>query len=74
MDLVSLSKYFIYFGVFFLLVGGILYFLSKIGIGFGKLPGDILVQKENFTFYFPLATCIIVSIILTVILSVIFRK
>ena len=76
MELGTLAKYLIYLGGLFLFVGSILYFLSKIGIGFGlgKLPGDILIQKENFTFYFPLATCIIVSIILTIVLSMVFRK
>ncbi|HEX68501.1 MAG TPA: DUF2905 domain-containing protein, partial [bacterium] len=42
--------------------------------GFGKLPGDILIKKKNFTFYFPLATCLILSILLTLILNLIFRK
>jgi uncharacterized membrane protein YidH (DUF202 family) len=34
---------------------------------FPRLPGDIVVQKENFTFYFPLATCIVISVILTLL-------
>jgi hypothetical protein len=40
--------------------------LSKVGIG--RLPGDILIKRENFTFYFPLTTMILVSIVITVIL------
>lgn len=39
----------------------------------GKLPGDILIQKKNFTFYFPLATSIIVSVVLSLILYLISR-
>ena len=39
----------------------------------GKLPGDIIIRKEKFTFYFPIVTCIILSILLTVIFSI-FRK
>lgn len=74
MDLTSLAKYFIYTGVFLLIVGSLLYFLGKLGIGVGKLPGDILIQKDNFTFYFPLVTCIIISIVLTIILSLFARK
>ena len=74
MDLTSISKYFICFGIFFLLIGGVLYFASKLGIEIGKLPGDILVQKENFTFYFPVATCIIISVILTVVFSLLSKK
>ena len=39
----------------------------------GKLPGDIIIRKEKFTFYFPIVTCIILSILLTIIFSL-FRK
>jgi hypothetical protein len=39
----------------------------------GKLPGDIIVRKEKFTIYFPIVTCIILSILLTMIFSL-FRK
>ena len=74
MDLPSISKYLIYFGVFLLFLGSILYFLSKLGIGIGKLPGDILIQKENFTFYFPLATCVIISLLVTIIFGLLTKK
>lgn len=43
--------------------------LSKTKIG--NLPGDIVYKKDNFTFYFPLATSIIISIILTVVLNLV---
>ena len=39
----------------------------------GKLPGDIIIRKEKFTFYFPIITCIILSILLTILFSL-FRK
>ena len=39
----------------------------------GKLPGDILIKKEKFTFYFPIVTCVILSLLLTIIFSL-FRK
>ena len=74
MDLSSIAKYFIYFGALLLFIGGVFYFLSRIGIGFWKPPGDILIQKENFTFYFPLATSIIISIILTIVFNVLSKK
>jgi len=46
------------------------FFLWKIGnkLPFGKLPGDIAIQKENFSFYFPITTCIVISVILTLIM------
>lgn len=76
MELTTIAKYFIYFGVVLLFIGSVLYFLGRAGIciNLGKLPGDILIQKDNFTFYFPLASCIIISIVLTVILGFISRK
>jgi hypothetical protein len=52
-------------GVFFTLGGRLSWF--------GRLPGDIYIKKENFSFYFPLATCILISIILTLIFWL-FRK
>ncbi len=55
-------------GVFFMFAGK-LPFLRHLG----RLPGDILVKKKDFTFYFPLATSLIISIILTLIL-LLFRR
>ena len=40
----------------------------------GKLPGDILVRRERATFYFPIVTCLVVSVVLTVILNMFFRN
>jgi Protein of unknown function (DUF2905) len=37
-------------------------------LGLGRLPGDIVIQRDNFTFYFPLVTCLVVSAVLSVIL------
>jgi len=47
--------------------------LIMFGVPFGRLPGDIIVRRGNFSFYFPLATSIVVSILLTLILTF-FRK
>lgn len=60
-------------GILFILIGIVLSFGSKIPL-LGKLPGDIFVKKDGFTFYFPLATSIIISIILTIILNLLNRK
>jgi hypothetical protein len=40
-----------------------------VGLPFGRLPGDIVVRRGNFSFYFPLATSIVVSILLTLLLT-----
>jgi len=47
--------------------------LMMVGIPFGRLPGDIVIRKGSGTFYFPLATCIVLSIILTLLLSLLRR-
>jgi hypothetical protein len=60
---------FIIGGIMLILIGII--FSGKFGIG--RLPGDIIISRPNFTFYFPITTMILASIVLTVILSV-FRK
>ncbi len=60
----ELGKTLILFGVILAIVGIILVNFNKIPF-LGKLPGDILIQRKNFTFYFPLATSIIISIVLT---------
>lgn len=45
--------------------------LLNIKIPFGKLPGDIVIKKENFTFAFPIVTCIIASIVLSFVMWII---
>ena len=60
-----------------LLIGGLVIagigLLMMAGIPFGRLPGDVVIRRGSGTFYFPLATSILVSIILTLLLSV-FRR
>lgn len=66
------GKIILLLGVFLILLGGIMVLGGKL-FGLGRLPGDIFIQKGNFSFYFPLVTCIILSILLTVILNLIRR-
>lgn len=67
------GKVLIGIGLFFILLGLIFTLGTKIN-WFGKLPGDILIQKKNFTFYFPLTTSVIVSVILSVLFWIIGRR
>ena len=60
-------------GIFMILLGGGVYVASKFGIPLGRLPGDIRIEGENGSFYFPLATSILVSVLLTMVLNVIIR-
>jgi uncharacterized protein HemY len=62
----SFGKFFIFLGLLFLVIGLFLVFIKQMPF-FGKLPGDILIQKKNFTFYFPITTSIILSILLSII-------
>lgn len=47
--------------------------LMMLGIPFGRLPGDFSIRRGSATFYFPLMTCIVISLILTVLLAL-FRR
>ncbi len=67
-----LGKILLALGGLIILVGLLVLLLDKIGLG--RLPGDIFIQRENFTFYFPVMTCIIISVILTIILSLLFKR
>ena len=69
----DLGKNLIFIGIIIVVIGLLFTFLPKIPF-LGKLPGDIRIERKNFTFYFPLATSIIISIILTIIFSLIGRK
>ena len=61
-----LGKMLIVLGVVFILIGLGFLFAGKIP-WLGRLPGDIYVKRGNFSFYFPLATCIVISIVLSLI-------
>jgi hypothetical protein len=56
----------------FLVIVGLLWQLGGKWLPLGRLPGDIVVEKENFKFYFPVVTCILISVLLTLI-SYLFR-
>jgi uncharacterized membrane protein YkgB len=68
----ALGKMLILLGVLIIVIGLLLLVGEKIP-WIGKLPGDIVIRKKNFTFYFPLATSILISIILTLLFAL-FRK
>jgi len=63
-----MGKLLIITGVILILLGIIFLGGSKISF-LGKLPGDIFIRRGNFSFYFPLATCIVISLILTIIFT-----
>ena len=69
----SLAKLLILFGIILAVVGGLMLFIGKIPY-IGKLPGDIYIQRKSFSFYFPLTTSILLSIILTMLFSFLGRR
>lgn len=62
----------IFIGLFILIFGFVWYFIEKSGLP--RLPGDIIIQKDNFTFYFPLVTSILLSILLTILFNLFMKK
>jgi hypothetical protein len=60
-----MSKVLIILGAILILIG--LFYPYLISLGIGRLPGDIVIKKENFNLYFPLTSAIIISIILSII-------
>jgi hypothetical protein len=68
----ALGKMLILLGVLIIVIGLLLLIGEKIPWT-GRLPGDIIIRKEKFSFYFPISTCILISIILTLLFTL-FRK
>ncbi|MCD6472426.1 DUF2905 domain-containing protein [Candidatus Aerophobetes bacterium] len=68
-----IGKSLIILGVIILIIGVLFLWGNKIPF-LGRLPGDIFVRRGNFSFYFPISTCIIVSLILTLIFTLFLRK
>ena len=68
----ELGRVLLIIGVVLVVIGG----LAALGVRlpFGRLPGDIAIEGERGGFYFPIVTMIIVSIVLTVLLNVFFRR
>ncbi|MFO7727407.1 MAG: DUF2905 domain-containing protein [Desulfonatronovibrio sp.] len=66
-DWSGLGKAVIIAGVVLVIIGAAILFKDKLPFGIGRLPGDIFIERENFRFYFPLGTSIVISVILTLI-------
>lgn len=58
-------------GVVLVVIGGLVMLLGRTGLPLGQLPGDILYRRKNTTFYFPLATSILISVVLSIVLFLI---
>jgi H+/Cl- antiporter ClcA len=67
------GKWVIIAGIVIVIAGILIYFFHDKLNWLGKLPGDIRIEKDNFRFYFPLTTMIIISVVLSILISI-FKK
>ena len=65
------GKYLILSGIFILAIGILVFFFHDKLKWFGRLPGDIRIEKENFRFYFPLTSMILLSLFLSLLLQLV---
>ncbi len=70
----DMGRMLIFFGIMLILFGGIFLLFGKMGsFGLGRLPGDIVIHRDNFSCFFPLTSMILLSIVLTVLLNLLTR-
>lgn len=73
MKMETVARFVIIAGIVLIIAGAVLYGLAKLNLPLGRLPGDIRIEGKNGSFYFPLTTSILVSIVLSVLVNVIAR-
>jgi len=69
----SIGRILVIMGFSIAAIGALFMILSKMNVSIPRLPGDIVIHRKNFTFYFPLATSIILSIFLSLLVYIISR-
>ena len=69
----NIGRFLMIGGIVLFVIGGLVFLAAKFGLPFGRLPGDIRIERDGFSFYFPLASSILISIVLTILLNVIIR-
>lgn len=73
MSLEPIARLLMIAGVILVLVGGLVYLASRLGINLFQLPGDLRFQSNNLTCIIPLVSSILISIVLTVVLNLVIR-
>ncbi|MGA7487886.1 MAG: DUF2905 domain-containing protein [Xanthobacteraceae bacterium] len=66
-----MARFLVMLGLALLVVGLLWPYLTRLGLG--RLPGDIVIERDNVTFYFPLATCLLLSLLFSLVLWVVNR-
>lgn len=69
----DLGKLLIGFGLVLVVVGGVVMLLGRANLPLGRLPGDIVYRGKHTTFYFPLATSVVLSVVLSILMYVVGR-
>lgn len=72
-DLTGLARWIIIAGLLLVALGGLLWLFGRAGLPFGRLPGDIRIERDGFSCFFPLASMIILSALLTLALNLFAR-
>jgi hypothetical protein len=71
--MVEMGRVLVFLGIALVVIGGVVMLLGRTGLPLGRLPGDFLYRGKNTTFYFPLATSILVSVVLSLLFFLIGR-
>ena len=69
----NIGRFLMIGGIILFVIGGLVFLAAKFGLPFGRLPGDIRIERDGFSFYFPLASSILISIVLTILVNIIIR-
>jgi hypothetical protein len=69
----AIGRYLMIGGIVLFLVGGMIFLSAKLGLPLGHLLGDVRIERDGFSFYFPLTSSILVSVVLTIVLNLISR-
>jgi hypothetical protein len=71
--MIEMGRLLVMLGVALVVIGGIVMLLGRTGLSLGRLPADILYRGKNTTFYFPLASSILISVVLSIVIFLIGR-
>ncbi len=72
-DLGTAGRWLLIFGIILAAAGGLLWLADRFGFPLGRLPGDIRIEREGFSCFMPLATSILISVLLTLVINLIVR-
>ena len=63
----EMGRLLVILGVALVVIGGVVMLLGRTGVPLGRLPGDVVYRAKNTTFYFPLASSILISVVLSIV-------